>query len=490
MVSFPMDGVITLVHILITLSIKTPSEMKDQATYTDWDFSTVWGISSNYQDGYPFLLGNIFLVMTAPIAGDAFVKPEDVTISWYGSAGSNPALDIYYSYNGTDYTLIASGVTSPYDWDFPDTTAYGVTIKLDLNGYEVVSGAFDIFAQPDIKILSPTSLGTFSAGGSLPISVQTAFIDSVQISWSTDSLSWTKLTTIQTDESTVDTAIYDWSPPNISGDFFIKAEQPIDTAITLPTLSLVGNPLSNDYAICWHYKGGSYVERFYELDQCCGWCSGLNLTAYTTLIKDKADGLYFHNPSILQRRIANYPLEFYIPTGVYIDGPQKTLSQFYTHGSHVTYKNRYYYFEPADSTVRCNDLINNIDGIFVVDLKPWISNFSNGYWHGWTGIPGTMQIYNVQRSKIQGGSFTSSYDFESLNDSDFVPQILIGGSAYGHGDLVMTFDALPRPQIITDHIKDVVRLSPNEHKRYYFRGIFPKATKHAKEPYKSTFPVE
>jgi len=34
---------------------KTTAEMKDQATYTNWDFSTVWGLSSTLNSGYPYL---------------------------------------------------------------------------------------------------------------------------------------------------------------------------------------------------------------------------------------------------------------------------------------------------------------------------------------------------------------------------------------------------------------------------------------------------
>jgi len=35
---------------------KTTAEMKDQKTYTDWDFSKIWGLNSNENNGYPYLL--------------------------------------------------------------------------------------------------------------------------------------------------------------------------------------------------------------------------------------------------------------------------------------------------------------------------------------------------------------------------------------------------------------------------------------------------
>jgi len=34
---------------------KTTAEMKQQATFTDWDFDTIWRINDSDNNGYPFL---------------------------------------------------------------------------------------------------------------------------------------------------------------------------------------------------------------------------------------------------------------------------------------------------------------------------------------------------------------------------------------------------------------------------------------------------
>ncbi|MFA7462662.1 MAG: GLUG motif-containing protein, partial [Anaerovoracaceae bacterium] len=47
---------------------KTTAEMKQQATFTDWDFTTVWGINSTDNGGYPFLRWQGY-VPTAPAGG-------------------------------------------------------------------------------------------------------------------------------------------------------------------------------------------------------------------------------------------------------------------------------------------------------------------------------------------------------------------------------------------------------------------------------------
>lgn len=54
---------------------KSTAEMKLQSTFTDWDFSNVWGVDSGKNAGYPYLLpivyemSNATVIMTAPAAG-------------------------------------------------------------------------------------------------------------------------------------------------------------------------------------------------------------------------------------------------------------------------------------------------------------------------------------------------------------------------------------------------------------------------------------
>jgi hypothetical protein len=36
-------------------TLKTSVELKQQSTFEDWDFDTIWGIDPNINDGYPYL---------------------------------------------------------------------------------------------------------------------------------------------------------------------------------------------------------------------------------------------------------------------------------------------------------------------------------------------------------------------------------------------------------------------------------------------------
>jgi len=51
---------------------KTTAEMKLQSTYTDWDFTTIWGMLSSYNDGYPNLDDQRASVTTVAASGTSY----------------------------------------------------------------------------------------------------------------------------------------------------------------------------------------------------------------------------------------------------------------------------------------------------------------------------------------------------------------------------------------------------------------------------------
>ena len=87
-----------------------------------------------------------------------------------------------------------------------------------------------------------------------------------------------------------------------------------------------------------------------------------------------------------------------------------------------------------------------------------------------------MQVYQVQRSKIQGEYYPVSQNYESLNDPYFTPVILVGGKT-ARGLRVIAMEALEYP-ISPYYVQDVSRLFTSlSFTRDYFRGIHPKAEK-------------
>ena len=118
---------------------KDTAQMKQQATYEDWDFAAVWGINDSDNDGYPFLRWQGYgAAPTAPSAPQNFtVTPGDakVTLSWTaptsnggsavtkyevskdnGANWSDVGLNTSYTFtgltNGTEYTFKVRAVNS------------------------------------------------------------------------------------------------------------------------------------------------------------------------------------------------------------------------------------------------------------------------------------------------------------------------------------------------------------------------------------------
>ena len=81
---------------------KTTAEMKQQATFVDWDFTDVWGISASVNDGYPYLLWD------EPGTTDTYFLIEEAAIKDLGA-------DILRTYltatrrSGTDFSTQRTG---------------------------------------------------------------------------------------------------------------------------------------------------------------------------------------------------------------------------------------------------------------------------------------------------------------------------------------------------------------------------------------------
>lgn len=58
---------------------KTTSEMKTQSTFTNWDFDSTWSISSQANEGYPYLQSVSNLVtLIIPLTTGEFVHKHEV----------------------------------------------------------------------------------------------------------------------------------------------------------------------------------------------------------------------------------------------------------------------------------------------------------------------------------------------------------------------------------------------------------------------------
>ena len=93
----------------------------------------------------------------------------------------------------------------------------------------------------------------------------------------------------------------------------------------------------------------------------------------------------------------------------------------------------------------------------------------------WDSTAIVLQIYNVQISKISGEYLPADTTFENLNDSWFVPRLLVGVNSSPYETVAI--DLLPIPRI-GDPAEDIVTAySSFTTSRIYFRGIHPKILK-------------
>jgi hypothetical protein len=92
------------------------SEMKQQSTYTNWDFETIWGIDENINSGYPYLL-----VFENSIE---LIRINETTVELKKRLpAQNPKFEIATSYTGFSNPTFSMGASVTGDsWDLASVT--------------------------------------------------------------------------------------------------------------------------------------------------------------------------------------------------------------------------------------------------------------------------------------------------------------------------------------------------------------------------------
>lgn len=474
-----------------TLEHKTQAELKVKGNFTSWDFTSVWGISSVINDGMPHLrweYGGITIL--TPDNSDAFYPGDTINVTY---DGTEDTVLLYYTLdNKATWNFIDTATGGSYEWlDWIASLASvnSSYIRATSKDSLVVddSQEFSVFASAAVDIIYPTdSSGTVAVGDVIPIMVQTTLCDSVSLWYSVnDTVSWVPIVYNLTDDlvSAIDTITYNWTFPNINGDIYIKANQVADTAIYALERSAtsIGSMERNYPTYCWGFSGGTPVAGYWIVDISCGW--GVSDHEYVTNYLDD-DGMGFTYLS----NSCPHPYtgcSWNVPAGVWlydaVDTTYYTLNQFYADTSSstdtLTYQGRKYYI--LNEKLYATDLVNDIDSILICDMSDYYSHYVGGWYIGWIEDP-AMQLYNVQRSKIQGDTLSVDTNFESLNDASFTPLLLLyadnttrRGGTYAL-ELPVGYPPTANPAY---DIQRIFLGSGLTVTRDYFRGIDPKAHK-------------
>lgn len=437
-----------------------------------------------------------FLELISPLTTDTYLLGDTIAIQ-FNHKGMNNAYLEYSTDNMFSWSPLATiswpDTNHTYLWtSFPSGNIY-IRVR-DLYTYLADTSAMQItFSEKLLDIISPIDQTfTFSVGTQISIEVAVWNIPKFSLYYAIgDTLQWILIEKDIPVLNAVDTITYNWTAPSIYGEIWLLAREISDTAIynfERSALNL-GNIKRSFPQICWYTQGyfslpfvnyqQSLVEWNWFVDGSCGWASSHPGEKVTAIIDDKAANPYtFLTSSGNDGGGRTYALQ---AGGVFLytllDTAYFRYTDFYnrrgTTNDTLLYKSRLYFVDKSDSTVKIKDLINNLDSILFLDLKPSF----NSLVVRWTQFPTMMQIYNVQRTKINGQYFPVNYDFESLNDSDFNPMFLIGGPRVGGGFYVVTSQMLEEP-VSQYYIYDIERIFTSlSYTRNYFRGIHPKAEK-------------
>lgn len=487
-------GITDSVTMVSTAQIKNPS------TFTGWDFINTWDTDPMILDGFPYLLwarnllaGRVTTII-APNGGETYTWPDTVNIVWTQDA-SPTAYDLYYSLNnGSSWIAIDTTVTdTTYTWIIPNANSDQVLVRaIDTVGTSIdeSNNTFTILPGPEINILHPVIYPrTITVGDTSWIIIETANVDSLVLFFSRDSLIWNLIEGLPIDTTNgffYDTTTYVWTM-NFAGpgDVYIKAVTSADTTtyfgegdVTLNTIGTMGElpPTFCTYDGDIH----SAIEDWTWADPSCGWANPTYWTT-TSLINDYGDG-YTNTLNYCDGACDDNEWLPWTPMH-WIAGGDTTLvavRDFYSRedDDSVTYKNRLYWWNPSDSSVYMNDLVNGIDSMKLADLSSYIGPSTTKYWRGAAPVLVDMQVYNVQWSKLSNQYVDATIDHETLNDPLFTPVLVLigrGGNFYQPKGITMSLLNAPTNQTYAE--STVLAFQDPPVLRYYFRGIHPKAEK-------------
>ena len=435
------------------------------------------------------------ITLTEPALNDYYFPGDSVTIA--GSKTDVDTIAIYYSTNsGGSWIEIETDIpidTLLYKWLPPTSLNGSIIIKVEKESVPSVfdlSDPFYVLGAITITILSPIdSTTTDTLGNSIDIIVEVQGIDSLSLFYGINDSNWIPIIlNIPVVESFIDTITYAWTLPNIRGTIYLKASNVADTATyTFEKIPYyIGPDRTTTPLLCWYesiYFGhdlewpssaSTPFNRVRLLDNSCGW--GSYVRRITAQLRDDGTGIdYWYGPNESWSAAVNNPLvhdPVYLTTA--LDTTAYALGTYYTYGDSVTYKSRQYFFNYSDSTLRCKDLRNDIDSIYIADLKATVL----AHWNvDLTLYPIDIQIYNVQYSKISGEYFATTDTLENLNDALFKPLLLLRNYVGVSGiKAIVVVEALDTPS--GEYVEDIVTMFTSlTIRRDYFRGIDPKARK-------------
>lgn len=427
-------------------------------------------------------LADEYKVIT-PVADDVWLTGDSVEVTF--NNGSNfPTTDIWLSRdNGSTWTFLGNTDTTVFSY-VVEAGDYTTTALIQINDTDSSSYAqsdnFTILPSSSINIYYPINkTRSVVPGDTVRVSIESIFVDELTLSWSKDSLNWTLITTIPVDTVNnywQDTTVYIWNlTHDVSGPIiYIKAEAYSDTAIydLQRPYNIIGDYIPLGVNVCQNSIAGHLIEHNWNYDPSCGWTNPPHRYYLSYLNNDGLGFTHTYNTCNYPYTSCTYPR---LDPVYLINGSDTTatyIDNFYDvadYGETISYRNRQYYI--ANKKLLCNDLVNDIDSLLVTNLSSLYAQVGADWQEG----EEIIQIYNVQWDTLSGHYYNINTDFESLNNIEFSPLLIIGSGVFPYQAVVVELlNAPPIPNAAVDVKKIFANLTAS---RSFFRGIHPKAEK-------------
>lgn len=408
--------------------LQSTDSMKVLSTYEwrGWNTDTVWAKSNIVNQGYPNVEAIFYTgyTLTYPSStGLAFLQDSTIEITWTTDVpdltpqGTDTTF-VWYALNN-DYILIDTVFNNDTSlvWTVPSgiysTTGRILIANIDSTYEDSSDYFFTVIPLPtsysNLDIFDVTPPGFSSGHDTVNISVETSNIDSFNVYWSTDSLTWNFIESGIVDTVNgffQDTTTVSWiTPPLIFSKVYIKGTEKRDTTTYYPSDTLVAIGTRNVAGYCFYVStllslsscagGGGQISGSEGLlsqkaiyDPSCLWNSNITWRFYlTNLLEDSTANLYYSSsysacPACERQCLTNsdgslqctggcvFPPTFsYIikdttDFGYYSYGTDSTFNSGYSEstGNFIIYKNRKYYLEKDGDNylIKVTDLLNNI----------------------------------------------------------------------------------------------------------------------------------